>query len=465
MKKKVILLPLIMMALASCGGNNPSNSQEPKPSTSDSTSTSISAKPSTSTSTKPSESASTKPSESTSTSTGGTSTVTPSKEYGIVDTPVAGTAYKFGFKQTAKNAVYYMKGEMSGYYIASTTNVAEAADMYVEEAEGGFHLYFMSGTAKKYIQAETKGTYLNAVIKDSATGVWKYKAEWKTLIWSLTNKDVFLGTYGDYVTFGVSSVDKAPTSYVSHFYAEGAKGEEPVIEAEKVAVTGVTADATLEVEQGKTKKITASVTPADATEKGLTFKSNDETKATVDANGVVTGVALGETTITVASKENPSFTATVAVTVKEASPSDPSKFETATYTINKALPEGLTYINSAGKDPEFYGNGSLKIRFEEIGVSAAISTFTGSLNVTISLTLNPNTKTSAASEHTFTVTALNAEGKEAGVAYFDSVTAGENTVKIDVTNATTLKVVMTGYPTDGTTYYNVGLGSLVLAQA
>lgn len=445
MKKKVILLPLIMMALASCGGNSASNSVK---------------QPSTSGSTSQQPSTSTKPS----TSTGGTSQTT-EKVYGIVDTPVVGTAYKFGFKQTAKNAVYYMKGEMSGYYIASTTNAEEAADMYIEAADGGYHLYFMSGTAKKYIEAAVSGTHLNAVIKDSATGVWKYKAEWKTLLYTLESGDVFLGTYGDYVTFGASKVSKAATSYVSHFYADGAKGEEPVIEAEKVAVTGVTADATLEVEQGKTKKITASVTPADATEKGLTYKSNDESKATVDANGVVTGVALGETTITVASKENPSFTATVAVTVKEASPSDPSKFETATYTINKALPEGLTYINSAGKDPEFYGNGSLKIRFEEIGVSAAISTFTGSLNVTISLTLNPNTKTSAASEHAFTVTALNAEGKEAGVAYFDSVTAGENTVKIDVTNATTLKVVMTGYPTNGTTYYNVGLGSLVLAQA
>lgn len=445
MKKKVILLPLIMMALASCGGNSASNSVK---------------QPSTSGSTSQQPSTSTKPS----TSTGGTSQTT-EKVYGIVDTPVVGTAYKFGFKQTAKNAVYYMKGEMSGYYIASTTNAEEAADMYIEAADGGYHLYFMSGTAKKYIEAAVSGTHLNAVIKDSATGVWKYKAEWKTLLYTLESGDVFLGTYGDYVTFGASKVSKAATSYVSHFYADGAKGEEPVIEAEKVAVTGVTADATLEVEQGKTKKITASVTPADATEKGLTYKSNDESKATVDANGVVTGVALGETTITVASKENPSFTATVAVTVKEASQSDPSKFETATYTINKALPEGLTYINSAGKDPEFYGNGSLKIRFEEIGVSAAISTFTGSLNVTINIKLNPNTKTSAASEHTFTVTALNAEGKEAGVAYFDSVTAGENTVKIDVTNATTLKVVMTGYPTDGTTYYNVGLGSLVLAQA
>lgn len=445
MKKKVILLPLIMMALASCGGNSASNSVQ---------------QPSTSGSTSQQPSTSTKPS----TSTGGTSQTT-EKVYGIVDTPVVGTAYKFGFKQTAKNAVYYMKGEMSGYYIASTTNAEEAADMYIEAADGGYHLYFMSGTAKKYIEAAVSGTHLNAVIKDSATGVWKYKAEWKTLLYTLESGDVFLGTYGDYVTFGASKVSKAATSYVSHFYADGAKGEEPVIEAEKVAVTGVTADATLEVEQGKTKKITASVTPADATEKGLTYKSNDESKATVDADGVVTGVALGETTITVASKENPSFTATVAVTVTEAAPSDPTKFETTTYTINKALPEGLTYINSAGKDPEFYGNGSLKIRFEEIGVSAAISTFTGSLNVTISLTLNPNKKTSAASEHTFTVTALNAEGKEAGVAYFDSVTAGENTVKIDVTNATTLKVVMTGYPTDGTTYYNVGLGSLVLAQA
>ena len=346
MKKKVILLPLIMMALASCGGNSSNNSTEPAPS--NSTSTSTSTKPSTSTSTKPS----------TSTSTGG-STVTPTKEYGIVDTPVAGTAYKFGFKQTAKGAMYYMKGEMSGYYIASTTNVAEATDMFVEEAEGGFHLYFMSGTAKKFIQAETSGTHLNAVIKDSATGVWKYKAEWKTLIWSLTDKDVFLGTYGDYVTFGASAVDKAPTSYVSHFYAEGAKGTEPVIEGKKVAVTGVTADESIEVEQGKTKKIVASVLPADATEKGLTFKSNDETKATVDANGVVTGVALGQTTVTVASKENPSFTATVKVTVKEAT------------SVGEVDSIELT-IDSLGLQSQKYADGTVEIsgnsfQFVELG--------------------------------------------------------------------------------------------------
>ena len=346
MKKKVILLPLIMMALASCGGNSSKNSTEPAPSNSTSTSTS------------------TKPS--TSTSTGG-STVTPTKEYGIVDTPVAGTAYKFGFKQTAKGAMYYMKGEMSGYYIASTTNVAEATDMFVEEAEGGFHLYFMSGTAKKFIQAETSGTHLNAVIKDSATGVWKYKAEWKTLIWSLTDKDVFLGTYGDYVTFGASAVDKAPTSYVSHFYAEGAKGTEPVIEGnqshactgKKVAVTGVTADESIEVEQGKTKKIVASVLPADATEKGLTFKSNDETKATVDANGVVTGVALGQTTVTVASKENPSFTATVKVTVKEAT------------SVGEVDSIELT-IDSLGLQSQKYADGTVEIsgnsfQFVELG--------------------------------------------------------------------------------------------------
>ena len=170
MKKKVILLPLIMMALASCGGNSSNNSTEPAPS--NSTSTSTSTKPSTSTST-------------------GDSTVTPTKEYGIVDTPVAGTAYKFGFKQTAKDAMYYMKGEMSGYYIASTTNVAEATDMFVEEAEGGFHLYFMSGTAKKFIQAETSGTHLNAVIKDSATGVWKYKAAGKFVYLQLYCIEIF----------------------------------------------------------------------------------------------------------------------------------------------------------------------------------------------------------------------------------------------------------------------------------
>ena len=66
---------------------------------------------------------------------------------------------------------------------------------------------------------------------------------------------------------------------------------------------------------GETATIEYTVLPATATDQSVTFTSADETIATVDADGVVTGVSVGETTITIASVQNPEVTAEITVTV------------------------------------------------------------------------------------------------------------------------------------------------------
>ena len=67
-----------------------------------------------------------------------------------------------------------------------------------------------------------------------------------------------------------------------------------------IAVTGVTLDqTTLSLVAGTTGQLTATVSPDDAADKTVTWASADETIATVDANGKVTAVADGQTTITV----------------------------------------------------------------------------------------------------------------------------------------------------------------------
>ncbi len=81
-------------------------------------------------------------------------------------------------------------------------------------------------------------------------------------------------------------------------------------------VTGVTAkiDQAL-VELGETAQITAATEPATASFNALTYTSSDEGVATVNANGVVTPVASGVATITIAANEMESFNTTVNVTV------------------------------------------------------------------------------------------------------------------------------------------------------
>lgn len=85
-------------------------------------------------------------------------------------------------------------------------------------------------------------------------------------------------------------------------------------EASVVAVTGVSFDQSeLTMNVGETSTLTATVAPADAFNKDVTWSSSDDAVATV-ADGKVTAVAAGKATITVKTDDG-SFTATCAVTV------------------------------------------------------------------------------------------------------------------------------------------------------
>lgn len=68
---------------------------------------------------------------------------------------------------------------------------------------------------------------------------------------------------------------------------------------------------------GATKQITATITPADADDKTITWSSSNEAIATVDSNGLITFVAEGTATIT-AQTSAEGVKATVAVTVNPA---------------------------------------------------------------------------------------------------------------------------------------------------
>ena len=65
-----------------------------------------------------------------------------------------------------------------------------------------------------------------------------------------------------------------------------------------VAVTGITLNAsTLSLEPGNSATLTATVSPANATNPNVTWKSSDESVATVDANGKITAVKAGTASI------------------------------------------------------------------------------------------------------------------------------------------------------------------------
>ena len=81
------------------------------------------------------------------------------------------------------------------------------------------------------------------------------------------------------------------------------------IDVEEITASDVT------VMSGETATINYQVLPEQATDKSVTFTSANTAIATVDANGVVTGKGVGETTITIASVQNPEVTTDITVTV------------------------------------------------------------------------------------------------------------------------------------------------------
>lgn len=123
--------------------------------------------------------------------------------------------------------------------------------------------------------------------------------------------------------------------------------------AAPVAVTGVTLDmSTAEVEVGSTVTLTATIAPAAATNKNVSWTTSNSSVATVD-NGVVTGVAVGTATITVSTVDG-DFTATCDVTVK--TPSTPTVTLDFTDNSDWSFPEGSA--NKATDEDSFTdGNG------------------------------------------------------------------------------------------------------------
>lgn len=89
------------------------------------------------------------------------------------------------------------------------------------------------------------------------------------------------------------------------------------VNAATVSVTGVTLEPTsLSLFTGDTAPLTATVKPDNATNKNVTWESNNTTVATVDTNGNVAAVAAGEATITIKTADG-NHTATCQVKVTQ----------------------------------------------------------------------------------------------------------------------------------------------------
>ncbi len=118
-----------------------------------------------------------------------------------------------------------------------------------------------------------------------------------------------------------------------------------------IIVTGITLNKTETIVQiGATESLATFLTPADATNRNISWQSSSTDVATVD-NGVITGVSLGTTTITATSESDPSVTAECTVLVTPSTGqvitvTGDITSDTKWYATAKYLLSGFVYVRN-----------------------------------------------------------------------------------------------------------------------
>ena len=161
-------------------------------------------------------------------------------------------------------------------------------------------------------------------------------AENKKLTWSSSNNNV--------VSVDKEGKIKAKKDGKATITAKANNGKkattdvtvEKPVEVESIKIS----PETIKVSKGKTANATATISPHNAANKTVTWKSADKTIATVDSTGKVTGKKNGETKIT--AKSNNGKTATAKVIVSDPDADEPIKI---TDDLIKHLDQHYNQIN------------------------------------------------------------------------------------------------------------------------
>lgn len=151
-----------------------------------------------------------------------------------------------------------------------------------------------------------------------------YNADNKELEWKSSDESVVTVDQNGVVTGLETGVSREATITVTS--KDSGVSATCVVRVTK-DVVGVELDCQYKrIEAGKEFQLTASITPADATNRNVTWTSSNSDVAAVDANGKVKAVSAGTAIITVTTEQN-GYTATCKVVVRPEGDSDNEGFE------------------------------------------------------------------------------------------------------------------------------------------
>ena len=127
------------------------------------------------------------------------------------ETPAEDPSFAVSFYQANKGATYYFTGAMNGYYLATSTNAADAAKVFVETHEQGLRMYVLVDDVKTYVEIyeyENKGQMKGGVrMTTEPTTYFVFNADANTYVTDLGDTGIFyLGTYGTFETISASKI-------------------------------------------------------------------------------------------------------------------------------------------------------------------------------------------------------------------------------------------------------------------
>lgn len=124
-----------------------------------------------------------------------------------VSAPAAGTAYKFYLLQAQLGKTLYFSGEMNGNYFATLDKAEKATDVFFEEVEGGWRIYFLNGDKKTYLEIyEYADGKVGVQLTEAPTTQYQWNTELGILTAKVAGDEYYLGTYKTYNTISASKI-------------------------------------------------------------------------------------------------------------------------------------------------------------------------------------------------------------------------------------------------------------------
>ena len=179
------------------------------------------------------------------------------------------------------------------------------------EPYAGFHTVVLDTP----VDLNAGDTYSVVVYQTTSSGTPKVPVDvsfswsWLTGVSSAKTGQSFISSSGSYWQ------DVSASGYNCRIKAYTDKRDTTTPADVKVSRITLSASTGLALTKGQTQKLTATVAPANATNKAVTWKTSDKNVATVSENGLVTAVGGGDATITCTAKDGSGVKATCKVTV------------------------------------------------------------------------------------------------------------------------------------------------------